>query len=288
LHEADILKRTEDKYRGEISVAGVGCHLELVPNRVVVAGSGDAVMDVLGGFGELEVGQALIEAKSMSKSAFAEWKKDHWKKFPAYAWQLSIYMTALGRGYGYPHPLPAVMAVKCKDSGEMDYFLVPTPPVSMARIRLRGIEVWKAYQDVVTNRQRIETMQCDKSTYPCPIYYVHDNIETTPAPTPVVADPILEKLIHEYVEARTLEAQAANIKDQAAKDIRIHMQAMGRDEWKSPTGYSLSCRRGSRSVYEWDKIRTDWPGLDPDLYKSTIPTKEAVVRVTAPVPEKES
>jgi hypothetical protein len=257
-----------------------------VPNRVRVAGAGDAVMDVLFGFGEMEVGQALVEAKSMAKSAFADWKRDHWKKFPAYAWQLSVYMIALGRSYGYNHPLPAVMAVKCKDSGEMDYFPVPEPPISMSRLRLRGVEVWKAYQDVVTNRQRVETMRCDKSTYPCPIYYVHDDpIEAVEAG---VVDPVLDKLIVEYVESRTLEARAANLKDQAAKDIRIHMQATGREEWKSPSGVLLSCRRGSRSVYEWDKIRADWPGLDPELYKSTIPTKEAVVRVTAPAPEKES
>jgi hypothetical protein len=156
----------------------------------------------------------------------------------------------------------------------------------MSRLRLRGVEVWKAYQDVVTNRQRVETMRCDKSTYPCPIYYVHDDpIEAVEAG---VVDPILDKLIVEYVESRTLEARATNLKDQAAKDIRAHMQATGREEWKSPSGVLLSCRRGTRSVYEWDKIRADWPGLDPELYKSTIPTKEAVVRVTAPAPEKES
>jgi hypothetical protein len=281
LHEADIINRTELKYTGKIVQVQVGCSIMLLPNRVIVQGTGDAVMEALVGFMDNEVGQCLIEAKSMAKSAFADWKRNGWKSFPGYAWQISIYMIALGRAYGYSHPLPAIIACKNKDSGEIDYLPVPVPPISLGVMRHRAIELWKAYQDVATNRQRIETMQCDKSTYPCPIYYVHDSAGSQ-APADTVDDPVLDKLIVDYVEARTLEANAANLKDQAAKDIRARMAAEGREAWKSSTGFSVSCRRGTRSVYEWDKIKADWPGLDPDLYKSAIPTKEAVVRVTAP------
>jgi hypothetical protein len=286
LHEQDILKRTAEKYKGELTVSPVACSLPILPGKVRIEGSGDAMLEALVGFAEHEAGLCLLEAKSMAKSAWGDWKLKRFGAFESYAWQASIYQVAVGRSYGLNHPMPLVMACKNKDSGEIDYLPVPSPPVQMSRIRMRAIEVYKAWQKVRSDLAAIERMMCDRTTYPCPLYYIHESREEKKAAKVKAQGPkedtTLELLMRRYLSAQQAEAAATNLKRSLANEIRAYCERLGRSSWVAADGTSLSCKPGSRTIVTWSRIREDFPALDPDEYKETVPTNEAVVRVTAP------
>jgi hypothetical protein len=288
LHEMDIINRTALHYKGELGADGVKIagSLRILPGKVRIEGSADALLEAIVGFGELEDGTCLIEAKSMAKAAWAEWKLKRFAAFEAYAWQASIYQIAIGRVYGLGHPMPLVMACKNKDSGEIDYHAVPEPPVSLARIRSRAMEVYKAWQKVRTGEVALEEMLCDRTTYPCPLYYIHETKQEKKAKQVTKQGPkedvTLELLMRRYLSAQQDEARLTNLKRSLANEIRAHCERSGKTSWVAADGTSLSCKPGNRTIVTWSKLRDDWPGLDPDAYKIVVPTSDAVVRVTAP------
>lgn len=106
----------------------------------------------------------LLEVKSQSDNEFRAYKSD-WSHgfFPGYKWQQSVYMHAT--------ELPLALVRKNRDTGEQVVEYFDEPWYTAAEIRSRVIEIER-----LALRGDID-YDCDRSSYPCPVYYLHDQEE---------------------------------------------------------------------------------------------------------------
>lgn len=161
-----------------------------------------------------------IEVKSMSD---AEWRKVNWQRvwdhpglIQKYKWQMSVYIHAReGR------PLLAVFYNR--DTAETKEFLVKDAFYTVDDIRARVLAI------EVAAREAELPVLCDKPSYPCPYFYLHED-----ALPEELADPELQALAGQYHKAQQDEKVAKAVKDQTKQSLMKNL-GVGKyesGEWK--------------------------------------------------------
>lgn len=267
LHEASILNEIERRFDLPLhrSVEGVQHTTVLkVHPTLEIRGSMDAVAARDG---------CPAEAKSMSKAMFAKWKSGGFRDFPYYAYQISIYMLGTDAEQAY-------YGVKNKDNGEIDCQIVPAPPVKKSEIIKRALEIEKGVKQALTNPMFITTLAtCDRVQYPCPVYYLHEEI----TPVDLTEDVVLKGLCEDYDKARAAEAAAKADKDRIGEEIRMRVESMG-EEQVSLDGWSITHKVGSRKVLD-EKGLCERFGLESlDDFKISKPNSKPTLNITARKP----
>jgi hypothetical protein len=150
--------------------------------------------------------ERMLEVKSMSTNVFDKWIRHRFDGFPTYAAQLSVYMHATG--------LPALYAVICRDTDEMELIEYDTPPIAWDVLaqKVRAVEAFNALGIMPP---------CTGATYPCSYNYLCDRSELSvdDLAKSVDSDTAMADAIAEYNRARDMEAQVAQIKATARDDL---------------------------------------------------------------------
>lgn len=203
MSENHIVSKTVEHYGGEL-VDTQSQALIHITDHVAIRGSTDGVMEVNGK-------QFGIEAKKLGPGLFSSWKKGldrFFEENPGYAWQLTAYMEAT--------QLPFVYAV-----GEWNDDIggiagvypieVHAPPADLSVIKNKILRV--------EARARAGDLRgCDgKTSYPCPVYFLHDQPEKVQAAKEDVAR--LHELGDEYLQAHEREKEAKDAKKRIRNEL---------------------------------------------------------------------
>lgn len=204
------------------------------------------------GVGTNEQGvKAVIECKALSDSGYKKWVKEGFGAFGKYAQQATVYMHALN--------LPLVMAVKNKNSGEVDVQFVEAPPYLLAKLKAKAIRV-------VRLSGTARTPECPKvKDYPCPFFKLHQDdtgpvddedllpdrlndlcVDYQSAQARVkdweeTAKGLRAKILEELGQAESGRTGLYEIQKQTVKQMRLNTQklkqSMNVSQWEEPTEY---------------------------------------------------
>lgn len=215
-----------------------------VSNKVLVRGHIDWI-------GALDDGvERVWDAKSMSKDSYAKWLAKRWDGadyFGNYAIQLSIYMAAT--------KLPGGLLAKNKDSGALDFFTFDEPPVPIAQIKAKILKV----ESIA--RKGILPEKCDKTNFPCPYFFLHEDPEVVARE--VVVENELEQAIMEYEMARARESVAKEDKDNA-RDLIVELLS-GREEVATPT-HKIKYTMTTRNTFDKKSFEAEHPDIPIDVF----------------------
>lgn len=208
------------------------------------------------GNGRLTGPTRLVEIKAMGRDPYRRWVVDRFASNERYAWQVSTYMHALD--------LPGLFVVKNRDSGEVDVLEVDKPPVSLAKIKARVVQV-----EAIARRG--DFPDCDTDyTWNCPYRFLHDQKALPLGP---VADDEVDALAAAYDRARAQATQADTMK----KLARDRLADVVRDRGKVRTGtWSVSCSVQTRTQIDMAKLKAE---VDVSPYEVT--SEIETVRVKA-------
>lgn len=118
--------------------------------------------------------RVVVEAKAFSEGTYRKWRDAAekgglaavWEAFPYYGWQASVYSCATGL------PVLFVIGVKDADGVVQDIvtYLVPLDemPFGKGKIKARVAKIKRGVEE-----GRVD-IACDQATYPCPVFYLHD------------------------------------------------------------------------------------------------------------------
>lgn len=220
----------------------------------------------------------LAEFKSMSGDVFKHWMRSGLSDgyydpyFYGYAVQLTIYMAALGKSARY--------FAKNRNSGELDERLISIPPIPISEVmaRVESVESWAELDSFPF---------CDKPSFPCPYYHIHEPDESPDNATddiPEALDDLLDAISTEYNKAHQLEEAAKNRKKLAREKLinALNVTVGDNVEWK---------RRGWETIFQTvnstrldsvvaKKILTEVGRLDEAMEKSS--TLKLTVRPSSP------
>jgi hypothetical protein len=201
----------------------------------------------------------LVEIKAMGQDPFKRWITDRFTSNERYAWQVSVYMHALG--------LPGLFVVKNRNTGAVDVTEIDEAPVPLAKIKARAAQI-----EAIARRG--DFPDCDTAyLWNCPYRYLHDQKEL-PGITGVEAvdDVEVDALAAAYDRARTLATQADTMK----KVARDRLADVVRDRKKVRTGrWSVSCSLQKRTTIDMAKLRAE---VDVSPYE--VASEVETVRVT--------
>jgi hypothetical protein len=211
-----------------------------------------------------EHGIALVECKTMAPASYEDWKKKKWQGsdlFRHYADQCSVYWEAVK-----PQLLVMVCGRKANDGigetylDDIDVSFHFEPPASLNRIKARLAKVMLAAKQPLP-----ET--CDKSDYPCPFYYMHEDTPTQ-----------YETWSHEeqldemaqamelYLQHAALERAAKKDKDEARKDID---RLLNGQTAAQSNRFVVEYLQNNRTFIDEAKLLA--AGIDVEQYKTTVP-----------------
>jgi hypothetical protein len=191
--------------------------LELIPGRFHLVGHIDDVATDTGSLGSRPV---VVDAKSASPDMMAVWRREKgWVHGGAYAWQMSVYMMALG--------MPGVWVVCEKDPDnphvlDWDREIV----IEWCLEPLIGLgEMYEKAGELLALIDSGTVPECPTPpAYPCPWYYTHEVGEVELGDI----DDDIEKWSQIYAKARDLERDAKKDKDTARDKL---LEVLGdRDE----------------------------------------------------------
>lgn len=166
-----------------------------------------------------EIGDDLVEFKSMSDNVFKTWMRSGLSDpyFYGYAVQLTCYMAATHKACRY--------FAKNRNTGQMDerYITVPPLPIHDIIARIEKIEEWAELDSFPF---------CDKPSFPCPYYHIHepDTNDATNDELPEALDDLVDSICIEYDRAAKSESQAKARKQLAKEKLE---QVLGESStWK--------------------------------------------------------
>ena len=143
---------------------------------------------------------AVIEVKGFGPSYMEKFRRHGVRGFTGYAWQLSVYQHATG--------LPAAFIVWNKQAEDANDRIhvewVPEPIVPLKDIRA-FIEVLE--ETVALAMENEELPACGKSSFPCPMWHLHDVIPEKDVEFDVEVDDIrVDELVGMWLKAKDEEA----------------------------------------------------------------------------------
>lgn len=238
--------------------------------RLLIVGHHDGIVSNLGDWSAIapDLGPvpnlAVLEIKSMAQSSFEKWQLHGFDAFPNYATQIALYMEALS--------MPAVYAVKNKNSGQMAWRLLDELPADLAAIKRKIVGVEQAVRDNVMP-------DCGPVDWPCPFFYLHDEeVRTGPAKDQIEVrdDPALDALAVNYTKAKGEESRAKAAKDRAREALMHHIGTgkVATEQW------TVNVVEKNRARLDADRLFEDHPELSRDMYTTKTPYREVRVAET--------
>jgi hypothetical protein len=261
IHEPHILKHLNQK-GWLVDETQAVLELAIAGGKILVRGHSDAAVTSLA-----DGHKRVAEAKAFGRDVYKTWIDTRWAEFRRYAWQLSCYMHTTG--------LPGLMAVKNRDTGEVDVWEVDEPPVPLNEFKARAIKIASA----------TDMPPCDPVSWLCQRYFLHEsaveidpvtglevkrrgrpgseNPLLPPAPTDLPAEvvPVFDELARAYCEAREEETRAQTKKKEVGRYL-----AEALDEFRMTK--AATDRYGVTMVTRTDS-RVDAKGLKakyPEIY----------------------
>jgi hypothetical protein len=271
LHEANIIQRLNTEHGIEVfnrerevtmwitSTLGIRGHID-------GEGVGNLEADWADGFHPTAAKHRLVENKTMSQKAFAEWVEldwdARWRKYPGYAMQI----TVLGEAAGFDE---VIYAVKNKESGEILVEITPTAvyPLLTIKQKVLGIEAHVRQGQPMPD-------ECDIRSYPCPVFYVGpcgDTVERQELEEREAE--VVVALAKTYDANRAAEAAAKKAKETARDEIKKHIPDGGPFEvegWK--INYTVRELKGTEVVESFDMDA--FAAAHPELVEEFTTTKE--------------
>lgn len=166
--------------------------------------------------------KAVVDAKNFGMAYWSLWLRNGIKAFPSYEWQFSVYQHGMARK-GKEDFIPALMACRSKDTGKILVQWLETPPKSLKEIRNHVIHLEAGCEDAIETG---EVPKCEKPSYPCPMWHLHDVVIEMPEKTIdlVIGDDDTEyadyrEAVDDWLDAKRDEAKLAK-KHKAAEDWR--------------------------------------------------------------------
>lgn len=224
-------------------------------------------------------GPIVVDAKALSQSSWESWVSGQFKAWPHYAWQLSAYAYALGDlavGEVAGKPLPILMAVKNKNTGEVRGWVYPEPPITRSQILAKLLKVeMRAASGLLPF--------CADQQWMCPTWYLHADSDSDAGITT------------DWTEQQMGEAEALGIQYEKAK-VEEHLAKARKDRLRDQiihlVGDSGKVRTaGGWSVKTWQqaapkslnraRLVEDHPEINLDEYYEPGP-KGPRVKVTGP------
>lgn len=250
LHEPQILSRVTE----EFDIPWTDGQLEVdlpISSRVVVRGHIDALGD------HPVYGPCVVDAKALSKASYKMWENGFFDAWPHYAWQMSAYsygLALMGKGEVKGRPLPIVMAVKCKDNGEMRVDVFPEPPIGLSQIRVKCLQI-------ETAARQAELGECSHREFLCPYKYLCDApVKEIVATT---TDTQLSSVAGKYHDAGQRE-KAAKKEREELRPLLIEVLA-GRTNVALDSGLAIKVVEKKRKAV--DKKAMVAAGIDPAAYE---------------------
>lgn len=146
----------------------------------------------------------MLEVKSMSENVFTKWTAHRFDSFPTYAAQLSVYMHAVDK--------PALYAVVCRDTDEIELIPYDEPPIE--------------FEDIANKVRAVESLHaqgimppCHGAQYSCAFDYLCDRRDIDPADVPPDDDSVLAEALERYDEMREMGKQYDVLKANARDDV---------------------------------------------------------------------
>ena len=241
----------------------VDLNVEGAPEYAIIRGHLDAM-----GIHHIDdpMDDRMLEVKSMSTNVYDKWQRHRFDSFPTYAAQLTFYMVASGK--------PALYAVICRDTNELELIPYDTPPMDPELLfdKVRSVEA--------LNVQGI-LPPCSGSQYTCSYDYMCDKRDISPADLAKFGDDVaLGEAIERYDEARDQENLIKVLKADARDDIIAGLA--GRE--KADVGLvRVSYQSSTKTKLNIKKLRTKLGDELDDFYDEYEVTS---LRVTTPKKEK--
>lgn len=250
----DMKRRAEE---GNIHEAAVLTTLDIgrrqtevvipITERVTLTGHLDGVDESL---------MRVVEVKTMGDASFKTFTKTLWDTddflITRYKWQLSCYMIAMG--------MPAIVYVKNRNDGEVLALDVAEPFHGLGAIRARVLQV-----EALARGGNLP-LECSVNQYPCPFYYLHDEVEKEIAKD--VDEVVFDSLMVSYFEGDVMEKRGKAIKDEAREMI---VKVTGGQDYQSMKGYKATAVTTTRTKF--DKAKAQKDGVNISQYEETNTTE---------------
>ena len=263
LHENSTLRKMEEQQDVEIQAQQEKVVLVVLPGKLEIHGHVDGRVVSPGAEG------AIAEAKAFSDSMFKQYlAKGGPGEIFGYGMQAVVYMLAAGTEQ-------ILYGVKNKNSGKVDsrWFDIADPTFpTKAEVFKRAMEFYKAVTDAEAN---VSTMTCDRTMFPCPVFYLHEETARVE-----VEDVVLKGLLVDYKTAQQQESAAKARKDEIGLEIADRMQVIGEEELEV-LGWKATARVGNSSAVDWATIES-LTGRKKADFTTVKPNSKATVTVTPP------
>ena len=245
-----MMRRFEDGHLHEPAILNhlrkMGWTIDEAQKELVVSVSDQIrIVGHIDGLGEKDGLHAVVECKALSDSGYKKWVKEGFEGFPRYSMQISVYMNAL--------KLPAVFAVKNKNSGEVDVQFVEAPPFLLAKLKAKAIRVVK-----VSHTDK--TPACPKVyDYPCPYFHLHEGRDEgkARADDADLGDE-LNDLCDRYLNAKASEK---NYKEMAEQYRARLLEEIGEIDGGRTSLYEIKRTVSSSRRLNTGKLRAAFPDL---------------------------
>lgn len=224
LHEADVIENRLPPLGWEVrnrqdelvlEVAGIPI-LTHVDGTVQMTGEHPGVLNRL----------RVLEVKAPGKDEYKKWIATKWDTpglWQQYKWATSCYMHA----WGVPRPLELMMAVKNRETGELDISFLEMPFYSLDEITARVAYI----EDHVTRGQLPE--DCPHDWF-CSFKYLCQTLNNEPGSSkevenePAVNDPMFEQKLLEYHRRASMIKELKDANEEARADIDAWLKLSGR------------------------------------------------------------
>ena len=253
LHEPAIIASIEKQtgWKQQPSGSQETIEIDVIPGEVIIRGH----VDGIGHNPAFNPDLRVLEAKALADSGYKTWLSQGFNAFPYYRDQLTVYMAALD--------MPAVFAVKNKNSGVVDVKMIDDQPGDLEAIleRVRQIE-YQAREDELPG-------PCDRRMFPCPFWRLHEDeddvAEAQAAVTGSVKDAdSLDHWLNEYDVAREDEKEAKERKDEAKAALMTILEEEGADKLEG-SGFNVTKKP---HTFRWlDEADMEADGIDTEFYR---------------------
>lgn len=160
--------------------------------------------------------KAVVDAKNFGMAYWSLWLRNGIKAFPAYEWQFSVYQHGMARK-GKEDFIPALMACRSKHTGKILVQWLETPPKSLKEIKVHVIDLEAGCEDAI---QSGDVPKCEKPSYPCPMWHLHDVVIEMPEKTIDLIIDDDDKEFAEYAEAVSDWLDAKKDEAKLAKKVK--------------------------------------------------------------------
>ena len=199
--------------------------------------------------------KGVAEAKAFSDLMFKKYQSQGLATLEGYQYQLTVYMLGLGATF-------AIYGVKNKNSGLVDVMRIDATPKTKAEVVKRALEIQKVVLAARDHNPPAVEMTCDRSQFPCPVFYLHEEKPVAE----VLEDEVLKGLVEAYDKAREEAKVAEETKSRLADEIKMRLATMEKDK-VDIAGFHVTATYGSRKSLDDAALKRDYPGLDIKKYQ---------------------